>query len=345
MYEIPMLILFILITVVAGAYIGLVCRGIDRKIAAYSQSRIGPPLRQPFWDLKKLMLKQTIIPENAVKWIFAGAPLLALASSVLLLIYIWIPYFLYLTGMGNTFFMKSGDLILIIYLLMVPAIALIAGGFASGSPLSTIGAQREMVILMATELPIAVTIVAVAWRMKFLAKGWEPFALGTVSAHPFWGGMGPVGIIGGILLLLAFLTVIPAEVAKIPFDQAEAETEIADGLVAEYSGKHFAFFQLAETIKAVAVTSLVVVIFSPYGFTSLTGYKLLIGSMNVTIIADIVFFLIKMLVVYSLSITFVRVSMSRLKISQVSRFFILIVTVISLTGFLLIYLDPAILAM
>jgi len=345
MQEILVLILFILMTVVTGTYIGLVCKGVDRKLASYFQSRIGPPLRQPFWDLKKLMLKQTIIPENAVKWIFAGAPLLALSSSILLLIYIWIPYFLHLTGMGNAFFMKSGDLILIIYLLMVPAIALIVGGFSSGSPLATIGAQREMVILMATELPIAVAIVTVAWRMGTLAPGSAPFALGTVAANPFWGGLGPIGVIGGILLLLTFMTIIPAEVAKIPFDQAEAETEIAEGLVAEYSGKHFAFFQLAEGIKAVAITSLVVVMFFPQGFTALTGYRLEVSGVNITIAADIFFFLLKMFIVYSLSITLVRVSMARLKITQVSRIFILIVTAISLSGFVMIYLDPAILKM
>ena len=106
---IGMMELFMLITVsvFAGLYGGLWARGIDRKIAAWFQSRIGPPLRQPFWDLKKLMLKQTIVPENAVVWIFKGAPLLALASSVLLLIYIWVPYFFVISGASTSIMVLS----------------------------------------------------------------------------------------------------------------------------------------------------------------------------------------------------------------------------------------------
>lgn len=345
MQEIVQLIIFILVTLLAGIYTGLLGKGIDRKLAAWLQSRIGPPVRQPFLDLKKLMLKQTIIPENAVKWVFCGAPLLALSSSVLLLIYIWVPYFLHLSGVENAFFMNSGDLILVLYLMMIPAIALIAGGFSAGSPLSTIGAQREMVILIATELPLAIAFIAIAWIMGFLAPGKAPFALGVIAAHPFWHILGPVGIIGGILLLFAFLAVIPAEISKIPFDQAEAETEIAEGLLAEYSGKYFAFFQLAEGVKALAVVSLTIVLFFPHGFTQITGYRLELYGMDITLAADIILFLLKILVLYSVSITTVRVSMARFKISQVSRIFIFILTIISLSGYFLIFLDSAILKM
>lgn len=345
MFEIAILILLVIATVIIGSYAGLIAKGVDRKIGAYFQSRIGPPVRQPFWDLKKLMIKQTIIPENAVKWVYEGAPLLGLASSVLLLVYIWIPYFLMLSGLENSFFMRSGDLILIIYLLMIPAIALVAGGFAAGSPLSTIGAQREMVILIATELPIAIAIVTIAWKMSFLAPGYAPFAIGTVAGHPFWSGMGPVGIIGGMLLAFTFLFIIPAEVAKIPFDQAEAESEIAEGLLAEYSGMHLAFFQLAEAVKGIAVVSLAIVLFFPHSFTAVTGYRVVPWGVDITLAADILFFILKVFVIYTFSISLMRVSMARLKISQVSQIFIYVLSIISLSGFLMIYLDPSILTM
>lgn len=345
MFEIAILILLVIATVITGSYTGLIAKGVDRKIGAYFQARIGPPIRQPFWDLKKLMIKQTIIPENAVKWVYEGAPLLCLASSVLLLVYIWVPYFLVLSGMDNSFFLKSGDLILIIYLLLIPAIALIVGGFAAGSPLSTIGAQREMVILIATELPIAIAIVTIAWKMSFLAPGYEPFAIGTVAIHPFWSGMGPIGIMGGILLVFTFMFIIPAEVAKIPFDQSEAESEIAEGLLSEYSGKYLAFFQLGEAVKAIAIVSLAVVLFFPHSFTAVTGYRVVPGGVDITLAIDILFFLLKVFVVYTVSISFIRVSMARLKISQVSRVFIYVLSIISLSGFLMIYLDPSVLVM
>ncbi|MFA5519852.1 MAG: NADH-quinone oxidoreductase subunit H, partial [Spirochaetota bacterium] len=206
-------------------------------------------------------------------------------------------------------------------------------------------AQRKMVILIATELPIAIAIVTIAWKMNFLAPGYEPFAIGTVASHPFWSGMGPLGIMGGMLLVFTFMIIIPAEVAKIPFDQSEAESEIAEGLLSEYSGKHLAFFQLGESVKAIAVVSLAVVLFFPHSFTALTGYRVVPLGVDITLIVDIVFFLFKTFIVYTFSISLIRVSMARFKISQISHVFIYILSIISLSGFLLIYLDPSILTM
>lgn len=262
---------------VLSIYVGLFMKGIDRKGAAYYQSRIGPPLRQPYWDLKKLMLKQTIVPENAVGWIFKGSPLLSFASSVVLLIYIVLPYFMHLAGLDHNF-IRSGDLILVVYLLMIPAIAMVAGGFASGSPYAAVGAQREMVILMSTELPIAVTAITFAWKMSQVAPGSSSFSLATIASNPIWTGMGPLGIMGEILLVIAMIAVVPAELAKIPFDQAEAETEIAEGLLAEYSGKYFAFFYLSEAVKILAITSLMVILFFPQGVVDLFGTRFILGG-------------------------------------------------------------------
>src|SRR5690554_1868187 len=76
-----------------GITIGLFYKGLDRKIAAKMQSRIGPPIRQPFYDFFKLMIKETVVPENAVPWVFNGAPLLALVSTITILFYIPIASF------------------------------------------------------------------------------------------------------------------------------------------------------------------------------------------------------------------------------------------------------------
>lgn len=335
------ILLLAIIIPVVGIILGLFFKGIDRKGAAYYQGRIGPLLRQPYYDLKKLMVKQTIVPENAVPWIFKGAPLMAIASAAVLLVYIWVPYFLSLFKVEHSF-VHGGDIILIVYLLMLPAIFLIAGGFASGSPYATIGAQREMVILMTTELPLGVIVITFASRMDTIAPHLPSFSITTIFHNPLWQTLGPLGIMGGILLVLTTIMIIPAELAAIPFDQAEAETEIAEGLIAEYSGKFLAFFQLADMLKVMALTSLVIILFFPHGVEMLIGSKVMIGSFNITIILDIILFLVKHLLVYFLTVTTVRIAMARLKISQVARLFIITLTVISLTGFLLIYLDPII---
>ncbi len=326
---------------IAGGIIGLYAKGIDRKLAAYYQSRIGPPVRQPFYDISKLMQKQTIIPENAVGWIFRGAPYMALASSVILLVYVLVPYFAWIGG-ADFFFSNSGDIILVLYLLMIPSIALVAGGFASGSPYATVGAQREMVILMCVELPLAVIAVTFAWRLSNVAPALPPFSLVTMTSHPLWTGMGPFGILGGMLLALSMAVVIPAELAKIPFDQAEAETEIAEGLLAEYSGKYLAFYQVADGVKSLAVISLAVILFFPHGFTQMTGYVVQPGGMDITLLVDTGLFMAKVFAVYFVSVTTVRIAMARFKISQVAKLFLITITVMCLAGYVLITLDPVI---
>jgi len=61
-----------------GVVLGLFYKGIDRKLAARMQARVGPPIRQPFLDFFKLMIKENIVPENAVPWIFNGVPVMSL---------------------------------------------------------------------------------------------------------------------------------------------------------------------------------------------------------------------------------------------------------------------------
>jgi formate hydrogenlyase subunit 4 len=327
-----------LLILAAGIVIGLFFKGIDRKIAAYFQSRIGPKLRQPFYDLRKLMYKETVVPEYAVDWVFRGAPGLTLASTALLLSYIWMPYMDYL--MGTSIFLMSGDLIVILYILMIPAIALIAGGFASGSPYAAVGSQREMVILISTELPLAVIFVAFGWQMNAVAPGLPAFSISTIAAVPIWSGLGPFGIIGVILLAVTMVAIIPAELAKVPFDQAEAETEIAEGLIAEYSGRYLAFFHLSDALKGLAVCSVAVILFFPHGITELFGLKAAAFGYDFTPLADAGFFLLKLLLLISFSVTFIRIAAARFKITQVVKIFTITLTAASLAGFALIALDP-----
>ena len=340
-----MLVLFMALGLLAaGIIFGLVLKGIDRKLAAYYQARVGPPLAQPFYDIDKLMVKQSIIPENAVGWVFKGAPFLALASSGMLLIYILLPYLLYLAGSGSAF-LAASDLIVILYILLIPTIALICGGFASGSPLTAIGSQREVVILMSVKVPLAIVVIAIGWQMAQLIGVTNPFSLLTIAANPLWAGMGPIGIMGIGLLLLTLIAVIPAETAKIPFDQAEAKTEIAEGLLAEYSGKYLALFLLSDAVKAFALAALFVILFFPHSIGQLFGFQAVLFGTDITFLLDLLFFAVKVIVVYFLSITTIRVAMARFKIAQVAWLFIITLSALSLTGYLLLFLDPLVAAL
>ena len=217
-----------------GLIFGLFYKGVDRKLSAHMQGRIGPPLRQPFRDVVKLFTKENIIPENAISWIFNLAPLVGLVATITILLYLPL-------GGFQPLFMGKGDLILILYLLLIPSLAMVVGGFSSGSPYATVGAQREMATMMAYEFPLAIIIISIAWRLS-LEGGTAVFSLTTMSSIPVWNIAGPLGFIGFIILLLVLLIVTPAELSKIPFDSPEAETEIAGGLLVEYSGRNLAMF-------------------------------------------------------------------------------------------------------
>jgi len=315
-----------LVVVLVGAFLGLLYRGIDRKLSAHMQGRIGPPIVQPFRDVQKLLIKESIIPDGAVSWLFTAAPFLCLITSAALLLYI--PLFGQEALLGST-----GDAILVLYLLIVPALALVIGGFASSSPYATVGAQREMVIMMSYEFPLAVTIVAIAWRIGHVTAA-NPFMLATIAEYPIWNLVGPVGVIGSLILLFTLLVVTPGEVSKVPFDIAEAETEIAGGILVEYSGRNLCLFYLADIVKAFAMVSLIVALFFPYNLSPILG----LGGVS-AVAVDVLFFLLKVFVLMFLSVTLIRTGMARFKISQASWVYIISMTLIGLVGLILIWLD------
>jgi len=316
-----------LVIAVLGVIIGLFYKGVDRKLAAFMQSRVGPPIRQPFLDFLKLMVKENIVPENAVPWVFNGAPVLALVSTVTILYYI--PFASIPALLGD-----SGDLILIAYLLALPAIALVAGGFSSGSTYASIGAQREMVMMMSYELPLVTTIIALGWRLSLAYPGINVFSLEILSANPIWNIVGPLGFIGAFFLLFTLAIVTPAELSIVPFDIPEAETELAGGILVEYSGRNLALFELANAVKMVVMAALTVVLFFPYNIAQLFS----VSGFLATII-DILFFFVKLFVVIFFEATFIRVAVARLKINQASVSYLIFLSTIGLMGLLLIAID------
>jgi formate hydrogenlyase subunit 4 len=316
-----------IVILVGGTCLGMIYKGLDRKLAAQMQGRIGPPLRQPFFDVIKLMVKENVVPDHAVAWLYNLMPLVSLAAVGTLLFYLPLGGFAPLLG-------GFGDLILIIYLLAVPSIAMVLGGFAAGSPFATVGAQREMVMMMAYEFPLAVTFLSMGWALSALMPGAHVFSLTVLAANPLWGLVGPLGIMGLLLLFVALMIVTPAELTKIPFDIPEAETEIAGGLLAEYSGRNMAMFYLADAIKMVVMGSLVVALFFPYGLAGAFGATGVWASL-----IDVAFYLVKVFAVIFVAVIVVRVAFARLKIAQVARLFWLPVTGISLLGMVLLALD------
>ena len=320
-----------LLVSIFGILFGLTVKGIDRKLAAHMQWRVGPPIRQPFRDVRKLFCKENIIPKNAVPWLFNSAPIIALASAIVILLYI---------PMGSLppILEGYGDLILILYLLLIPSLAIIMGGFASGSPFATVGAQREFILLLSYEFPFAVIIFTFAWKINLLYPKEPAFSLATFAQHPILNTMGPLGIIGAFVLLLILLLVTTGEISKIPFDIAEAETEIAGGALVEYSGKNLGMFYLADAVKSVVLSSLIVAIFFPYNLSPLLSSFIFI-PVYLSYTIDFLFYLLKVIVVLFFAMTFIRVAVARFKVDQVVKVYWGNLAMVSIIGLILIALD------
>ncbi|MEW5816431.1 MAG: complex I subunit 1 family protein, partial [Spirochaetota bacterium] len=189
-------------TVVAGLF----STWIDRKVSARVQWRVGPPLGQPVYDVLKLLGKETLLPEKGNRTLFILAPILGLSAVTIVSTILW------LANVGEVSFV--GDLIVVVYLLILPSISVMLGGLSSANPLAATGASREMKLILAYELPFLICLATV------IVKSGLSIKLTEIAGIPV------IGSISGVLAFLISLFCIQAKLGFPPFDIAEAETEI-----------------------------------------------------------------------------------------------------------------------
>ena len=227
------------------AVLGLTLKWVDRKVTAMVQWRKGPPVYQPLADIAKLMGKETIIPEHARRTGFLLAPILGLTAAILGAAILWSVNINPKAGF-------VGDLIVVFYLLTVPSLAIVIGGSASGNPLASVGASREMKLILSYELPLVLAmlpaVIAGGWslRLEAIVTASSPSILTTLSL-----------VLGFIVGLLC----IQAKLGLVPFDQAEAETELMGGVYCEYSGPPLALFYLMRAMLHAVLPCLLVTVF------------------------------------------------------------------------------------
>jgi len=226
--------------------IGLASKWVDRKVTALVQWRVGPPWYQPVADVAKLLGKETLVPENARGTGFLLAPIIGFSAVIVAAAILWS------VNLDPT---RSfvGDLIVVLYLLVVPAIMTIVGASASGNPHASIGAGREMKLLLSYELPLfLVVMVAVArtgWRFELGA------ILGAQSGSPvLWS-------VSGALAMIVAIVCMQAKLGQVPFDLAEAECEIMSGVYVEYSGPSLAMFLMTRAMLLALMPLLLIVVF------------------------------------------------------------------------------------
>ncbi|MCU0509166.1 MAG: NADH-quinone oxidoreductase subunit NuoH [Anaerolineae bacterium] len=220
----------------------------ERKVIGRIQNRIGPNrvgpwgIFQAIADAVKMLVKEDIVPDGADRPVFNLAPILIAAGAALL----WavIPF-----GRG----MVGADLnIGVIYLVAVGSIttvAVIMAGWASNNKFALIGAFRVVAQLLSYEVPMILSIAAVALIAGTMST------MGVVEAQqvPF-----------ALLMPVAFIAYFvagSAEVGRAPFDLLEADSEIVAGYFVEYSGLKFGWFYIAEYGNLFAISAIATTLF------------------------------------------------------------------------------------
>ena len=310
---------------------GLLLCGIDRKLVARMQKRVGPPILQPFYDFFKLCGKETINPAAASKTTFLQAPLVGLAALVV--IQLFIPVFRF------SAFSNVADIIVILYLLLIPALSVILGGAASGSPYAGVGLSREMVTILSCELPLVLVLLAVGKTVGQALGLGLCFSLTRIVEYQMEYG----SLILKLSMLpaaAAFLLIISGETGNHPFDAAEAETEICEGPLAEYSGAPLGVYKLSHAIKILTMTSLFVALFFSGVGRGLENLVMLLGVTGG--LAGALIFLLEILVLFLFCVvlTFLCISVvhavtARLRIEQLFKYYWTVVTGLALISLVL----------
>jgi len=259
------------------AVFGLAASWIVRKVSALVQWRVGPPLYQPYVDVMKLLGKEILIPENAQISIFVGAPIVGLAGVLLLSTMLW-----RITIEPTRPFV--GDIIVAIYLMVLPSLALILGSSASASPHAAVGTSREMKLVMSYELPLVLAFVVVIIKTAALTGQGQQLSLAAISRHT------PVLSISGMLAFLVTLLCVQAKIGFAPFDIAESETEVAGGVMMEYSGALLALWKIIQAMMLVALPLFLVMVF--LGGFGTAGWPL-VGGISKYVLVLVLLILIK----------------------------------------------------
>jgi formate hydrogenlyase subunit 4 len=282
-------IIFGVINVVLALGLAPLFEGILRKVTARIQSRQGPPLLQPYFDLLKLLGKEDIESgQSPMMQRFAAF----LSLATLLTVSVQIPI-----G-GQAPLGAQSDVILLIYLLTLSGISTLLAALAAGSTYSLVGMSREMMAMMTLEPLLAVAIVIGAVHTGTLR-------LDTVlNGSVYISDMFPLA---GLIILGIILFALQAFVGRMPFDTAEAETEIMEGPVIEYSGPKLALFKYARMVKLFVFSGLFVTLFIPWGQTGF--YPL-----------DVIIFLVKVTFLVLL-VTVIAATHARYRIDQAIRYY------------------------
>lgn len=221
-----------LLFLIVGPIAGMLLSGIDRKISARMQSRKGPPLLQPYYDVRKLAEKEQVTV-NRVQDFYVTCSLI----------------FMVITGV---MFFAGGDMLLVIFSLTISTVFLIVAAFSSNSPYSQIGAERELYVMMAYEPMVLITAIGF-----YMYTG--SFSVSDIVS----GDTMPIIYMAGIFI--GFLFILTLKFRKSPFDLSmshHAHQELVKGMTTEFSGKTMARIEVMHWYETILLLGIVFLFFA-----------------------------------------------------------------------------------
>lgn len=249
-------VISIIAYIVLAPIVGGLLDGIDRKISARMQRRVGPPLLQPFYDIGKLLSKQVITVRNS--------------QTFLLLSYL---LFMIMTG---AMFFAGTDILMCMFVLSTAAMFLYFAANVTSSPYTTIGASRELIQIIAYEPAVLLTCVGF-----YLVSG--SFEITEIVSGRFSDIMYLPGVFA------AFVFILTIKMRKSPFDIStshHANQEIVKGITSEMGARNLAFFTLTEWYENVfllAVLGLFIVNKNPVSIAAAVVVILVVYFMEILI--------------------------------------------------------------
>ncbi len=243
-------ILLILVALFAAPIAGGLIAGVDRRITARFQSRFGPPILQPFYDVFKLFGKGRMIVNN---WqVFCTyAYLVGAVLSVVL-------------------FFQGSDLLLIFFVQAVGSVFLVMGALSAPSPYSQVGAHRELIQMLTYEPLLVLVFVGI-----FLVTG----SFKVTAAFDLQQPM----LLQLPLIYIVLSYALTIKLRKSPFDFSTSHhghQELVKGMLTEFSGPHLAIIELAHWYETVLILGICALFWS----TNIIGMIVLLG---VTYFAEI----------------------------------------------------------
>ena len=223
--------------------IGTFMLGYSRKFIARIERRYGPPVQQVFYDVFKLMNKKTNISHG---WMHDVAILMLLGGTLLTMYFIPVP--------GFHFFAQYGDVLVIMYVLLIPALGMALGVGETANPNGSIGISRALMMLAGYDIPFFLTFIGMA-MLNNTTSMYDLINLQQAGGFFGWG------LITNPLLGVAALIALQGMLGEKPFEVMVAPHEIATGPMTEMGGKYLGIMMIQHAINLVVELTIYINLF------------------------------------------------------------------------------------